>query len=269
MRILSLNGARVALLAAAMASLLAGPAQAGAVRSMDFAQQLPSWLDDTSSGSVPIGFQLNFGGDWLQTINVNSEGLLSWGAYTHVAADFPAQSVIAPFHADVDLRQGGIVSYGQAMLDGLRVFGATWQDVAGHDGGGTNLFQVLLIERDDRAQGDFDIEFNFDRIAWDGTPVARSGWQTRSWNGLEYVTQRFELPGSALAGALLDDGASALTAGRLGSEVDGRYVFAVRGGQVDVPNTVPPAVPEPATAWLTLAGLGTLGLVRRRVCRPS
>ncbi len=216
MRLPNRAAPHLGLLALAATTALACNAQAAAVRKLDFDHVLPTSLDDSSSGSVPVGFTLNYSGQALQTINVNSEGLLSWGAYTDVGPDFPAQPVIAPFHADVDLRQGGSVAYGQARLDGRRAFGATWQDVAGHDGTpGTNLFQVLLIER----------------------------------------TDRFELPGSAIADALLDSGPHALVGGRLGSEVDGRYVFAVHGGVVEVPT---PAVPEPASARLALAGLGAL-----------
>jgi hypothetical protein len=50
-------------------------------------------------------------------------------------------------------------------------------------------------------------------------------------------------------GALIDGGPNALISNRLNSNVDGRYIFQVRGGNV---------VPVPAPATLALVGLALL-----------
>lgn len=261
------------------AALLFACAQAcaGPVHDIDlFTSTLPTWLDDTSSGSVSLPFKIRYGQATLSTVNVNSEGLLSWGAFTSDLPDFPLQPVIAPFYANVDTCGGGVVRYGSAALGGRSVFGAVWHDVAGHGQPAElrNTFQVLLFDRSDRAPGDFDIEFNYDTLAWDdaapGAPGARAGWQTRDWTGAAYETRRFELPGSGVAGALLDgDGPTSLTHHRLGSDVDGRYVFEVRSGTPVAAPTPASSVPEPSAAWLALTALGSMGLARCRTGRPS
>jgi len=256
-------------LAAALA-LLAGAATAGPMHDTEqLTGSLPTWLADSNSGSVPLGFQINFGGDWYASINVASEGILTWGAFTSDLPDFPAMSIIAPYYANADLRAGGTVRYGQATIDGHRAFGASWLDVAGQGQAPErrNSFQVWLVDRSDRALGDFDLEFNYDTLGWDDAsgeaPGARAGWQTRHWNSQTWVTLRDELPGSGVAGALLDDVAdTGLVHGHRGSPVDGRYVWSVQGG---LPVA---AVPEPSALWLAGLGLGALGLARRRSARP-
>jgi hypothetical protein len=72
-------------------------------------------------------------------------------------------------------------------------------------------------------------------------------------------------PGSphSVNGALLDGGPNALVSGRLNSNVDGRYVFAVRNGTVVDPE--PTQVPVPGALPLLLSGLAlAVALGRRR-----
>jgi hypothetical protein len=119
-----------------------------------------------------------------------------------------------------------------------------------------------VTDRSDTGAGNFDFQFNYDNISWEtgsfsggtngfGGSSARAGWS----NG---TTKSFELAGSAVNGALLNSGSNALTHNQLDSAIEGQYNFSVRNGAVI------PAVPEPETYAMLLAGLGVLGAVARR-----
>lgn len=127
-----------------------------------------------------------------------------------------------------------------------------------------------MIDRGDIGAGDFDFEFNFDRIVWESgeasgsDPAGLGGSSARvSWtNG---STASFELTGSGVNGAFLDGGpaSTALVANSLNSTVSGRYVFRVRNGVVEQQ----PTVPEPTTVLLLgsgLLGVGLVGIRRRK-----
>jgi len=84
---------------------------------------------------------------------------------------------------------------------------------------------------------------------------ARAGWANGS-------AASFELAGSNACGAFPDAGANCSIRNRLNSDVNGRYVFNVRNGNIDPPTNV---IPEPSTYALTATGLvGLFGLARRR-----
>jgi len=135
----------------------------------------------------------------------------------------------------------------------------------------------VLIDRSDRASGDFDFEFNYDQIEWeigeasDGTDglggsSARAGYSDGESNP-------FEISGSAVNGAFLDSNSSlngtapsgfiGLTYDRLNSNTDGRFRFNVENGTSTSPNLIP--TPSAVAGGLTLISLvGGLGAARRR-----
>jgi len=144
-----------------------------------------------------------------------------------------------------------VVTYGSGIVDGRAAFGVNWINVGyffyGDDK--LNSFQLVVIDRSDRTNGDFDLEFNYSQIQWEAGDVsggsdglyildyidagdcpARAGYA--SANG-----STFEMNGSAVPRALLDTN---LTTGLIyqdfNSTVPGRYVFQFTNG---IPNGTP------------------------------
>jgi len=254
-------------------------AQAGAVRlTSEFNDFTLPRNDDGSTGLVNIGFGINFFGVNRSQLYVNNNGNVTLDeampTYTPFALANANRQILAPFFADVDTR-GAVsleVKYGTGTADGRNAFGVNWVSV-GYFANGVdklNSFQLIMIDRSDTGAGNFDFEFNYDQILWEtgsasggtgglGGNSARVGWSNGNLD-------TFELQGSAVNGALLDSGASALISHSLGSDVDGRYVWQVRNGQVIEP---PVGVAEPAT--LLSAGLGLLvaGAASRRRRRSA
>jgi hypothetical protein len=259
------------LLTAAISCWIAAPAYAGAVRDLPgFDTSILPANDDSSTGLVPISFDLNFLGTTYSQLYVNNNGNVTFDSalstYTPFGLMSTSHAIIAPFFADVDTsgEGSGLVSYGNDTVNGNQAFGVEWPHV-GYFGGHTdklNTFELVLIDRSDTGAGNFDIEFNYDQIQWEtgdasgghsglGGSSARAGFS----NGSTYA---YELPGSAVNGAFLDGGPDSLTGHSFNSETPGRYYFTVRNGTIDT------GVPEPATWALMSAGLGALVVAIRR-----
>lgn len=188
--------------------------------------------------------------------------------------DTTDRQIIAPFFADVDTRNASSqeVTYGTGIVDGHNAFGVDWVDVGYYPSSADKLnsFQLVLVDRDDTGSGNFDIEFNYDKIQWEtggasggtdglGGDSARVGYS----NATGLPGTFFELPGSAVNGAFLDTNlTSGLIYNSLNSDVDGRYVFAARNGTIVTP-TPSNNVPEPLTIMGTLTAAG-FGVTLRR-----
>ncbi len=273
-----------------MSLSMTGLASAAAIRT-GFSTGAIAASDDNSTGLVNLGFTANFFGTNYTQTYVNNNGNLTFNtslsSYSPFGLSGVTRAIIAPFFADVDTRIGidGVdtrnplpspVTYGTGTVDGRNAFGANYINVAYYKRGDKfNDFQVVLIDRADTGAGNFDIEFNYDRIQWEtgndsngsnglGGSSASVGYS----NGLSGAANvSLELPGSRVNGALLDGGSNSLVANSFNSDgVAGRYVFNARNGVVTNPLITPTtSVPEPLTIVGTLMGAGAALRIRKRL----
>lgn len=256
--------------------------------------------DDGSSESQSLGFSVNFFGQTFGSLYVNANGNISFGSALSDFAPVPLgqlnSAIIAPFFADADTTLQGQVQYGTGTVNGRPAFGASWNDVGfyGSSGTKTNDFQMLMIDRSDTGAGNFDVEFNYNRIRWEsgdfnggiggvGGSPARVGFT----NGSATPGTFYELPGSGVSGSFLDGAETALAGAMLNSTTPGRIVLYGRDGQLSAgdaaglpnqPGTDPQhpplplpgdpgaggsfGAPEPQTLALAGLGLSGLGLVQ-------
>ena len=268
-------------LGAVAAMVIAAPAFAGPVVS-GFNSNSFAANDDAATGAINLGFTANFFGVSRTQTYVSNNGYVTFNSgqstYTPygLAAGYVGQPIIAAYFADVDTRGSGssLVTYGAGTFDGHDTFGVNYVDVGYYPAASDKLnsFQILLVNRADISTGDFDIYFNYDEILW-GTGSASGGSNgfggvsaSAGFNaGTGAAGTYYQLPGSLVNGALVDGGSNSLTANS-NMGVAGRYLFAVRNGQVITP-PVSGAVPEPATWAMMIGGLAFAGasLRRRRV----
>ncbi|MHC4388496.1 MAG: right-handed parallel beta-helix repeat-containing protein, partial [Planctomycetota bacterium] len=211
--------------------------------------------DDLYTDLVDIGFTIDYYGTIVSNLYVNNNGNVTFDAPLGTFTPFGltgeiGTSIIAPFFADVDTQGEGseLVTYGTGMVDGHVAFGVNWLDVgyffARMDK--LNTFQLILIDRSDRAPGDFDIEFNYEKIEWE---TGEASFGVDGLGGLSAVAgfsngtgdpgTFHELEGSGVNGAFLDSSGTGLIYRSRNSSVPGRLIFAVESGVLNISAGVP------------------------------
>jgi hypothetical protein len=207
------------------------------------ANSLPANDDGSSGAAVPLGFNINIANTTYTGVWVNNNGNVTFDGplpdYTPTPIASTSHVIVAPFWADVDTRGTGsaVTTYGTTTYHGQAAFCAEWDGVGYYNSNTDKLnrFELLLVNRPDRASGDFDIIYNYDQVQWEtgdasggsaglGGTSARVGWSFGSGGNVE-------LPGSGIPGSFLDGGPDALASNDRGSSTPGTYVFPVHGGQ--------------------------------------
>ena len=190
-----------------------------------------------------IGFPINFFGASYTNLYVNNNGNVTFDDYLSAYTPTPlldlGMNIVAPFWADVDTRgmNSGVVTYGTGTVDGRTAFGVNWIDVGYFlvNDDKLNSFQLVLIDRPDRTNEDFDLEFNYSKIQWEtGDASGGSGGLGGSSARAGYASaagSTFELNNSGTNGAFLDSNTTnGLVYTNFNSTVPGRYVFQFHNG---------------------------------------
>jgi len=212
-----------------------------------FDQQSMPPNDDGSTALVPLPFTINFLGNSESMLYVNNNGNVTFDQafyyYTPGNLASTKAKMIAPFWADVDTRNpaSSVVQYGTNVVHGHNAFGVDWVNVGYYNQNADKLLscQLVIINRSDIAPGNFDMEFNYDRVEWEAGDASDGSdgiWQGQ-WGGSaragfsDGVTD-YELPGSGTGGAFLDTNTvTGLVYHSLNTTVLGRYLFYFRNGQ--------------------------------------
>ena len=243
--------------------------------------------NDDLSIYADLPFEISFFGAVTSGLWLNNNGNLA--PYNQLPTFTPdplvgnSVPIIAPFWADIDTRGFNPVTYGSGRVNGRQLWCANWLRVdyynTARDHHNRNSFQVCLLDASAQTgvTGDFDIEFNYvpdtpwyqpgipgqGSIQWEtgqasgGDSVGRGGSCARvGWtNGAD---MSYELPGSAVCGAFLDQpypndaNISNPLAYTSNVGTPGRYSWPVRilaegpsAGTVGVVSSFPPSPPSP------------------------
>lgn len=201
--------------------------------------------DDESTGAVDLGFSIDFLGTTWSQVYVNNNGNLTFGGPMETWSPYALQGssapIIAAFFSDVDTRNLATspVTYGTSAYDGHAAFYANWINVGEFSNGSVpNSFQVIIVDRSDTGEGNFDIVYNYESILWDHDG-ASMGWSTGGTGSVYYENSASRIPG-----AFPDSNTtSGLVYGSFGTTQLGRYVYSIRDGHVvGFPTITAPAV---------------------------
>ncbi|MGA9452400.1 MAG: nidogen-like domain-containing protein [Verrucomicrobiia bacterium] len=209
-------------------------------------QNLPA-NDDGSTGLVPLPFTINFLGNSESGLYVNNNGNVTFNQsfYYYTPGDLASTKalIIAPFWADVDTRNpaSSIVLYGTNVVQGRMAFGVDWVNVGYYNQNADKLLscQLVIIDRSDIAPGNFDMEFNYDRVEWEAGDASdgidgiwQGQWGGSARAGFSDGVTDYELPGSGIGGSFLDTNTvTGLVYNSLNTTILGRYLFYFRNGQ--------------------------------------
>ena len=130
--------------------------------------------DDKPSVLASLPFPINFYGTNYSSLYVNNNGNVTFNgaqsAYIPGNLTDLGLTIIAPYWADVDTQNtnSDVVKYGNGTVDGYNAFGVDWVSVGYFSKNADKLLscQLVIIDRSDIAAGDFDMEFNYDKVQW-------------------------------------------------------------------------------------------------------
>lgn len=210
--------------------------------------------DDSTSNALSLPFGVNFFGTAWTSFFVNNNGNVTFARelseYTPTAFPVANQPLIAPWWADVDTTSRvGLLSPFQNNVyiasPNSNTVVVTWHDVGYYSSNNDkkNNFQLVLRNRADTGNGNFDIDFRYQKLEWTtgdssgglnglgGTP-AQAGYDDGL--GRNFLT----LPGSRTGDIL-----NIVNTSNVADNTPGLWTFAVRNGQTPGSEASNPLLP--------------------------
>jgi hypothetical protein len=198
--------------------------------------------DDYPSSRATLPFTMNYFGAVYSNVWVNNNGNVTFDGYLQAFTPNPLNqlgssgitNIIAPYWADVDTRDAGsgLVTYGSGVVGTNSAFGVNWVNVGYYYEHSDRLLscQLVIIDRSaDYAPGDFDVEFNYNKVQWEWGDASRN-FPPRA--GFSNGDKDYELAGSGGQGNFVDTNVlTGLIYHNLNSPVLGRYIFYFRNGE--------------------------------------
>lgn len=156
-------------------------------------------VDEDDGRLASVGFDLNIGGgETVNEVFISENGVVTLDADIEIEDWVSATSLqslstgwfgsdtelIAPLYADATRSDGGSVNWGTTSYAGRAAFCVQWNGLTPFIPDGVdplpaplpeNTFELVLVERGDRAAGDFDIIVNYESIEWDETYCLQLG----------------------------------------------------------------------------------------------
>lgn len=235
---------RLAAAAALVAAAASPSAQAislldglGGVAGFGELAMLPN--DDRSSSLLNLPFTLNFFGSDFSKFYINNNGNITFnsplGTYTPNPFPVSQQPMIAAWWADVDTRGAAATVGGNAVYvasPNADTVVVTWHNVGYYSNRTDKLnnFQLVLRNRADTGNGNFDFDFRYDQLQWTTGSVSNVAAQAGYDDGKG--TNYYTLPGSRSEAVLQLAHSSNVSA-----DTPGLWTFAVRNG--DTPGLSP------------------------------
>lgn len=200
-------------------------------------QSFPVSLTGTNSDWLGRDLLLQFSNNKFPTnyftqFYANNNGNLTFKSANpnYIGTAFPTTTngpMLAPYWADVytmDTRSG-VMTYGMQYIGGRLAVGVTWTNVMTYQNTtNTNSFQVILIDRSDVQVGNFDVEFNYEKIQWLNGTASLGTYPSVGFDrgdGLNY----YNFPGSGTANLVDTSPNGLIHNSNVSPPVPGRYSF--------------------------------------------
>ncbi|MDQ1358277.1 MAG: trimeric autotransporter adhesin, partial [Acidimicrobiaceae bacterium] len=191
-----------------------------------------------SSGLVSLPFTIDYFGNQTSGIYIGNDGVVGFGTSNIYPGDPAAGTsrvaVVDGESYDTSAVHSHKIQYGEGTVDGHQAFAVNFVDVGtyygyytDYAGAPVNSSQLVIVNRPDKGQGAFDLEFNYDHIRF------RGPYNCNCYSG-GYAgynpgdgTPGYLLPGSG-TNQILDSSGNGLIANTLNADGQlGRYVFNV------------------------------------------
>ncbi|MCF8551781.1 MAG: hypothetical protein K9G05_06875, partial [Candidatus Nanopelagicales bacterium] len=214
-------------------------------------------IDDASSGSVSLGFSVNWYGTAYDSIIINNnggmtfdDGLGDFRSYTGMNLDTTLRPLVLPLFTDLDTRNSSPVTYGPITVDGKSAYCINWVNVGEYASSpARHSFQLVLINQ---GSGNVDLEFNYGQVTTprsSSNPTFVIGYADPQDRNNSLVRVR----NTDSPAPYIDGGSSALVSNRFPENAAqaGRYTYEIRP-TVPLPTPpTPPSLPTPGAANCT------------------